>query len=181
MSVKLKKSELRSRLRALLSRIKPSQFERAGMLAASHIEQWLLSFEKKLCVAYFTSLPDEISTKSLEELLIRLKITLVTPLIENNNLYFFVVDKESRKNIKIELNKIDIIFMPGLGFDKLGHRLGRGKGHFDKALGQKIDRPILVGLSMDEQVVAEIPFEPHDVQVNFLCTPMGIRAVKQRE
>jgi len=67
------------------------------------------------------------------------------------------------------LNRLDLALVPGLGFDARGHRLGRGKGHYDRLLagftGMKI------GVAFDFQIVAEVPREPHDIALDAVVTP----------
>ena len=69
----------------------------------------------------------------------------------------------------VALNRLDLALVPGLGFDARGHRLGRGKGHYDRLLagftGMKI------GVAFDFQIVAEVPREPHDIALDAIVTP----------
>jgi 5-formyltetrahydrofolate cyclo-ligase len=64
---------------------------------------------------------------------------------------------------------VDLILVPGLAFDLRGRRLGRGKGYYDQLLRGL--RGITCGVAFDQQIVAEIPVEPHDVRVNCVLTP----------
>ncbi len=63
-----------------------------------------------------------------------------------------------------------MILMPGLGFDTEGHRIGYGGGFYDKYLEKHPDF-VKVALAYDEQVVEEIPYEDHDIIVNYLLIP----------
>lgn len=69
----------------------------------------------------------------------------------------------------VPVNQLDLVLVPGVAFDMTGHRLGRGKGFYDRLLetapGTKC------GVAYDEQVRPEIPVEPHDVVLNYLVTP----------
>ncbi len=69
----------------------------------------------------------------------------------------------------VPLNRLDLALVPGLGFDARGHRLGRGKGHYDRLLagftGMKI------GVAFDFQIVAEVPHEAHDIALDAVVTP----------
>jgi len=59
--------------------------------------------------------------------------------------------------------------VPGLGFDLSGHRLGRGRGYYDRLLAGIAG--VKCGVAFDPQVVAQIPAERHDVNMNFILTP----------
>lgn len=71
-----------------------------------------------------------------------------------------------------ELIRMDLIVIPGVGFDLQGHRLGHGKGHYDRLL--KETRGYKVGLAFEEQLVPELPHEEHDVPVDALITDKKI-------
>ena len=62
--------------------------------------------------------------------------------------------------------KLDLIILPGVGFDKDGNRLGRGKGWYDKFVGMLGYRPFLIGVCFKEQIIEDIPHENFDIQVN---------------
>lgn len=66
-------------------------------------------------------------------------------------------------------NALDLVLVPGVGFDLMGHRLGRGKGFYDRLLGQV--HGIKCGVAYEEQMVSQIPIEPHDVPMNCIVTP----------
>ena len=69
----------------------------------------------------------------------------------------------------IPISEIDMFLVPGLAFDQKGHRLGRGKGYFDKML--KNTRRVILGIALDEQMVEEVPVEKHDIRMHFVVTP----------
>jgi len=59
-----------------------------------------------------------------------------------------------------DLGSIDVIIVPGVAFDKAGHRLGRGKGYYDRFL-QGLNA-VKIGVCHPYQLLDSIPFEPHD-------------------
>jgi 5-formyltetrahydrofolate cyclo-ligase len=67
------------------------------------------------------------------------------------------------------LNMLDIILVPGIAFDLHGRRLGRGRGFYDRLLAAV--RGTRCGVAFDEQIVREIPAEPHDALLNCILTP----------
>ncbi len=70
---------------------------------------------------------------------------------------------------KHTLIQFDLILVPGTAFDLRGHRLGRGKGYYDRLLAT-VDGTTC-GVAFDEQIVPEVPVEPHDIVLNCLLTP----------
>lgn len=69
---------------------------------------------------------------------------------------------------KVRPDDIDLAFIPGVAFDKNGHRIGYGKGFYDK-LGKILNCPKF-GLAYDFQIVDKIPFESHDIPVDLIIT-----------
>jgi len=68
-----------------------------------------------------------------------------------------------------DLKRLDLILVPGVAFDWQGHRLGRGKGFYDRLLAAVSGKTC--GVGFDQQVVATLPVEPHDVRLNCILTP----------
>ena len=70
-----------------------------------------------------------------------------------------------------ELEKIELAIVPGVAFDKEHHRLGRGKGYYDKLL------PLLhtynVGICFHFQILPFLPYEAHDILMNEVWTEDG--------
>jgi 5-formyltetrahydrofolate cyclo-ligase len=74
---------------------------------------------------------------------------------------------------------LDTIFVPAVGLDPRGARLGHGAGFYDRALAFRHTRehwrgPRLVGLAYSFQVVPHIPVEPTDVFMDVIVTDRGI-------
>lgn len=61
-----------------------------------------------------------------------------------------------------DLAQIDTVLVPGVAFDAAGHRLGRGRGYYDRFLAT-CPRVRKVGICFPFQRVAEVPFEGHDI------------------
>jgi len=69
----------------------------------------------------------------------------------------------------ISTEQIDLVLVPGLSFDARGHRLGYGKGFYDRLLPQ-LTRAQRVGLAFELSLLPEIPSEEHDVPVHCVVT-----------
>ncbi|WP_343312754.1 5-formyltetrahydrofolate cyclo-ligase [Brucella sp. BE17] len=75
-----------------------------------------------------------------------------------------------------------IMLMPLAAFDRRGHRLGYGAGHYDRALAGFAARglePLLVGMGFDCQEVQHVPNEPHDIALHQILTETGLRIFDQ--
>ena len=65
----------------------------------------------------------------------------------------------------VGLDKIDLVLVPGLAFDKRGNRLGRGKGYYDRFLKELPENKTYIGLAYDFQILRSLPTTPLDVAV----------------
>jgi 5-formyltetrahydrofolate cyclo-ligase len=62
------------------------------------------------------------------------------------------------------------VFIPGVLFDRRGHRLGRGGGWYDRALAQFGNRGVFIGLAYEIQIVESLPVESWDQKVHYIIT-----------
>ena len=68
-----------------------------------------------------------------------------------------------------DLKRLDLVLVPGVAFDWHGHRLGRGKGFYDRLLATVSGKTC--GVAFDVQLLSALPVEPHDVRLNCILTP----------
>jgi 5-formyltetrahydrofolate cyclo-ligase len=71
------------------------------------------------------------------------------------------------------------IFVPGVGFDLSGARLGRGKGFYDRYLEES--EALRIGLAWSGQVLDKIPSESHDCQMDYIITEKFCWDVEQQK
>ncbi len=76
--------------------------------------------------------------------------------------------------------EIDIIMVPGTGFDKMGGRMGNGQGYYDRLLEQLRPDCPLVALCYESQLFDEILVAPHDVFMDKVVTEAGVYEGKGR-
>ena len=80
---------------------------------------------------------------------------------------------------------IDLLIVPGLGFDSKGGRLGQGKGYYDRFIQKMRDgvenvegnpkKPVLVAVGLNPSFVSEgIPMAEHDFRMQKVCLPSQI-------
>ncbi len=83
--------------------------------------------------------------------------------------------------LEVPTNKIDVVFVPLLAFDKTGHRAGYGKGFYDKFLKECKPETIKIGLSFFEaEEIIEDVFE-NDVKLDYCVTPNGFMSFDDDE
>ncbi len=74
----------------------------------------------------------------------------------------------SEKQVNVE--ELDLVMVPGVGFDSRGARMGHGKGYYDKLLEHARKDTPLVALAFECQMFEEIPVAEHDVFMDKVIT-----------
>ena len=66
----------------------------------------------------------------------------------------------------------DILLVPLLAFDRLGHRLGYGAGYYDMTIAAlRAKKPIVaVGIGFAAQEVEQVPITPRDARLDLVLT-----------
>ena len=77
------------------------------------------------------------------------------------------------KTNEILLDKVDIAIIPGIGFTKKGERLGYGRGYYDRWFSKNMVK-VKVGVAFEEQIIAELPLEKTDINMDIVITEKEI-------
>ncbi|HUU82041.1 MAG TPA: 5-formyltetrahydrofolate cyclo-ligase [Phycisphaerae bacterium] len=86
--------------------------------------------------------------------------------------------REPATGTLIPVSLIDLVVVPGLGFDAKGNRLGRGRGFYDRFLGNPEFHGVACALAFEQQLVPELPAGPLDRPVDLLITDVEVRRFK---
>ncbi len=73
-----------------------------------------------------------------------------------------------------DVNKLDLIIMPGVAFDEMCNRLGYGGGYYDKFLEQNNIECKKIALAYELQVLDKLEVEVHDIKVDLIITEKRI-------
>lgn len=84
---------------------------------------------------------------------------------------------------------IDLVIVPGMGFDSSCRRIGHGKGYYDSFFSEceaycekkSKKRPTYLGVAYEEQLLDEIPVSTHDKMLDMLVTPSKIFSIKKQD
>ncbi len=71
---------------------------------------------------------------------------------------------------EVEPEDLDIIMVPGVGFDQKGGRMGNGQGYYDRLLEKARPDCPLVALCYESQLFDEVLVAPHDVYMDMVIT-----------
>lgn len=73
-----------------------------------------------------------------------------------------------------EATAVDAIIVPALAVDPAGHRIGYGAGYYDRTLPRFSPPAVAIAVAFDWQLIAEVPFTPGDVAVDWVVTDQRI-------
>ncbi|MDG1014593.1 MAG: 5-formyltetrahydrofolate cyclo-ligase [Flavobacteriaceae bacterium] len=81
---------------------------------------------------------------------------------------------EPINGVEISSKQIEVVFVPLMAFDKLGNRIGYGKGFYDIFLKRCSKNTLKIGLSFFEAENFIIENNPHDVPLDYCITPKQV-------
>jgi 5-formyltetrahydrofolate cyclo-ligase len=179
------KKELRQKYKALRKQLSESDLEQMSLAIANKV--LTLPIWEKTYFHIFLPITEhkEVNTEFILHLLSGKdkEIVISKSDFETRNMtHFLLTDntkiKKNEYNIpepvdglEVPTDKIDVVFVPLLAFDKTGHRAGYGKGFYDKFLTECKPETIKIGLSFFEpEEKIEDVFE-NDVKLDYCVTP----------
>jgi 5-formyltetrahydrofolate cyclo-ligase len=178
------KTELRQHLRAILKDQPEAERAEASAQAAARLAKQSV-WKKAQSVLFYAAMPGEVELHLLMHNALKSgKIVLLPRFLAAKGTYEAVRVSDFQRDCApgkygipepgahcaaFPLKELDLALAPGLGFDLAGHRLGRGRGFYDRLLAQIAGAKC--GVAFDTQIMGEIPAEGHDIHMNFILTP----------
>lgn len=153
----------------------------------------IIDLENITTIASFNSIKSEISTNELNNYLMNLKKTLSFPIIEKENNALVFRSYKFNENLNIgkfnikEPSKFNeevlpqLFFVPCLGFDLNGFRIGYGGGYYDKTFTKLKNcnfKFVTVGFAFDKQLINLVPIEEFDYKLDFVLTEKQLYSFK---
>ena len=182
------KQVLRQRIRA--ERRARSPQERHDVAVALHgVLRELREVRRAACVALYAATPGEPGTHLIREALRDVGVRVLLPVVESDlDLDWAVDDGRMRPSPHLPfpepagrrlghsaIAQAEVVLLPALAVDTLGHRLGQGGGSYDRALRRVHPASLVLALVHDEELfdaaVEPLPVAPHDVPVGGVVTP----------
>ncbi|MEG0506008.1 MAG: 5-formyltetrahydrofolate cyclo-ligase [Longicatena sp.] len=131
------------------------------------------------CVGSYVAIDHEVDPIACKS-----EVNAYPKIYADNTIRFFKVDEHTKyeKNkygilepvdgFEVDPSEIAVLLIPLVAFDEELHRLGHGKGYYDRYL--KNYKGIRIGLAYECQKVASIPCEEHDESLDMIVTEMKI-------
>lgn len=143
--------------------------------------------KKAKTICFFVSLESEVDTHGMIDRALLEKKKILVPLTDMKAKALFLYEIKDRaadlkqgtmgiwepdpaKTRKAAPGEVELIVVPGLAFDKTNNRLGRGRGFYDRFLGNLGKEVPKVGICFSFQYLNEVPVGPLDVKVDKVLT-----------
>jgi len=151
----------------------------------------LKEFQEAKNILFYVSCNNEVDTQEIiKELLKNKEKNIIVPYTIKNKPIIFVSGLKDFVELEPKLfgilepkekyirefnrEKLDLVIVPGIVFDKNGHRIGYGYGYYDRFLKTIKNNVVKIGLAYDFQLIDRIPEEKHDVSLNIIVTEKEI-------
>ena len=185
---KAKRSQ-RKQLKRCLANLSPAELAETSAAACGHLITQP-AFARAGCVMMFLSLAREVDTQTALAAALDQGKRVVVPTVDwpTRSMTALALNgldvpmsigrggvREPMQRLVVDLDQIDLVIVPGLGFDLAGGRLGRGGGFYDRFLNHPDLRAANLALGLECQLVPELVTEPHDQRVAALVTERGVR------
>lgn len=177
------KAALRSRLRSARSDRDPAELDRAGIQLA---RVGLVRCRGLSSVAAYAGVGNEPPTRPLLDALVEAGVAVWLPRVTPDGLEWArydgwaalrerqgLLEPAGESDPQMAMSEFDVVLAPALAVDRVGNRLGRGGGYFDRALGG-VWRDRIVAVVFADEVLDVVPAEAHDVLVGAALTPDGL-------
>jgi 5-formyltetrahydrofolate cyclo-ligase len=188
---------IRRQLRARRRAISAAERKRAGRKLARFVDsaRWLRPGRR---IGLYLAMAEEIDTSALLALARRRRCVIALPRVlskRHSRMRFFEFDGTMTRGAygilqpsgrrALRVRELDVVFMPLVGFDAAGNRMGMGKGFYDRCFAHRIRlrkwrRPLLVGIAYEVQQVPHLPHGRHDVPVDAIVTECAMRRIPGR-
>lgn len=155
------------------------------VISSSKIQQCFLQTDLFRCsrsLVLYSAVHNEVATDAVANQALEEGKLLIYPRIKGDHLEFVSVRDlsdllpgafgilEPRGGTLMPVENLDLIVIPGVVFDRVGHRLGYGRGYYDRALAACRADCLKVGFAYDFQVVETLPAADHDKTLSVLIT-----------
>ena len=139
-------------------------------------------FREARCLALYSAIHNEVSTDEIVGQALDSGKCLVFPRVSGEDLEFVLIEspselvsgafgvKEPKSCNLVPVEKVDLIVVPGVAFDQRGHRLGYGRGYYDRALAKCQSHCMKVGFAYDFQLLTTLPAAKYDQALSALMT-----------
>lgn len=177
--------------------LKEKIFEKRNVLSKEAVKEKSSRIRESVCllkefknsknILFYVSFNNEVDTHEIiKELLKNNQKRIIIPFVQKNKIIlqlseledfndlepktFGILEPKDDKIKKFDPGNVELVIVPGIAFDRRGHRIGYGLGHYDRFLAGLKKKTKKIALAFDFQIIDKIPEEEHDIAMDIIVT-----------
>lgn len=184
------KKDARLAVKRLLSLLSDGYLKNADNKIREHLLS-LEGFQKSNTIMTYLSLEREVGTLDFAREVLHRRKRLIVPRVQSHPKALIaceimsldeglvpsrygILEPDKAHIRQVDPYEIEFHVVPGLAFDKKGHRLGRGGGYYDRFLSGISPNAMTVGVCYECQLLDLVPCDSRDMPVQCVVTEKGI-------
>lgn len=184
------KADIRNEMAVLIDQLSEDELAEKTRKIEDRLFEFANFLEAKIALLYINN-KNEVKSRDIIQRTFDYNKIVVLPLVNTsaNELKLYKIDHpvkdlkpgsdgclqpDAEKCRSVPIECIDIAIIPGIAFDEKGGRIGSGDGYYDRLIPNLPITTRKVALSLDRQVIAQVPSESHDKQVDIIITEKRI-------
>ena len=173
------KKQIRREIKQLKDCISPEEKLKRSVVILSKLEK-NRTFQNASCVMLYWSMEDEVQTHDFVIKWAAHK-EIILPSVQNDVLALRKFEgiqrlktgekygiQEPEGEDFIDIDRIDVVIVPGIAFDKENNRMGRGKAYYDRLLNKL--KAYKIAVCFDFQLIENVPVDEYDVKMDEVIT-----------
>lgn len=154
----------------------------------------LPEYSRATCIALYAAIHQEVDTTGIMSSAFTSGKRVLYPALCGNHMVLrqvtgleslqegaFGILEPCPAGVEHQADEADLIVVPGVAFDLTGHRIGYGKGYYDRFLQHPGRKARLVGLCHDFQLIeGAVPADRHDIQMEIIVTDRRIIYIQKQ-
>ena len=138
-------------------------------------------------IACYVSKDSEVNTRPLIRATLNQEKRVLIPVVKKGDIELFfseikdlgselapgtfgILEPKPENVHPVSLDTVDVIFVPGIVWDREGYRLGWGRGYFDRVIKNLPQHVRSAGLAFNMQLIGKVPRDQFDVPVDMVVT-----------
>jgi len=184
--IKGKKSEIRANISKVLDSLSEDDLSEKTKSIENRLFDFANFLESKVVLLYINR-PNEVNTSRIIKRTYKQNKIVVLPSFDTDKFEMTmykvdnpdtdltlgwrgILEPDPSRCKHIPIDFIDIAIIPGLAFDEKGGRIGSGEGYYDRLIPKLPITTRKVSLSLESQVIQQVPMENNDRHVDIIIT-----------
>lgn len=176
------KSEIRKLVRGYRESLSADEVAMKSIIILEKLLQ-MKEYKEAACIYCYIDFRNEVRTKPIIRRALSDGKRVAVPKVDKERMEFYYINGFDQlkpgiygipepEDCPLAADTDALLIMPGIAFDKENHRIGYGKGYYDRYL-ERSNRHFKIALAYQFQVFQSVPYEEFDKQPDLVLTERG--------